>query len=161
MIDRRILVCVAASIAGHFILAASLDQLPPSAVFTASRPIEIRVVSPPPPPAPEREPEPEPPKPAPEVKPLPKPTPTPVPRERPRTPPTRTAIQDVAPVDTPPVAHAPTTTDTTTTPRFGVTLESTSQGGRGPAVPVGNTLSPGAGSATSTGPVKPLAAPVV
>jgi TonB family protein len=66
---------------------------------------------------------------------------------------------DAAPVDTPPVDHPPTTADTTTTPVFGVTMESTSQAGHGPAMPVGNTVHP-APAGTTGGPVKPLAAPV-
>jgi TonB family protein len=67
--------------------------------------------------------------------------------------------RDAPPVETPPVDHPTPTTDTTTTPVFGVTMESTSQGGSGPAMPVGNTT-----HAAPTGPpgvpVKPLAAPV-
>src|SRR5439155_13322638 len=61
-------------------------------------------------------------------------------------------------VDTPPVDHPAATTDTTTTPVFGVTMESTSQAGSGPTMPVGNTTRPAPSSPGVA--VKPLAEPV-
>jgi TonB family protein len=56
------------------------------------------------------------------------------------------------------VDHPPVTTDTTTTPVFGVTMESTSQAGGGPAMPGGNTTRP-APARTPGAPVKPLLEP--
>src|SRR5262249_32992724 len=85
--------------------------------------------------------------------------PEPVVHERPRPHDAAPVKHAVAPVDTPPVDHAPATTDTTTTPVFGVTMESTSQAGGGPAMPVGNTTH-AAPTAAPAAPVKPLAAPV-
>jgi len=50
----------------------------------------------------------------------------------------------VAPVakDTPPPDHPAVTTDTTETPTFGVSMESTSQAGGGPSMPVGSPGGP-------------------
>ena len=66
---------------------------------------------------------------------------------------------DAQPVDTP-TDHPPVTTDTTTTPVFGVTMESTSQAGTGPAMPVGNTARPTQPAAPAAAAVKPLAEPI-
>ena len=150
-IDWRLGICAIASVAGHLAFARGLDYLPARPNTPENRIVTVRVVEPPAP-APEPEPvkPPEPPKPEP-VK--------PIVHERPRPHDAPVARHDAAPVDTPPVDHPPVTTDTTTTPVFGVTMESTSQGGTGPAMPVGNTTR-AAPAAPSAAPVKPLAEPV-
>lgn len=151
IVDWRLGVCALASIGGHVVLTRALGYLPPRPPTPENRIVTVRVVEPPAP-APEPEPvkSPEPPK----VEPV-----KPVVHERPRAHDAPVARQDVAPVDTPPVDHPPATTDTTTTPVFGVTMESTSQGGTGPAMLVGNTTR-AAPAAPSAAPVKPLAEPV-
>jgi protein TonB len=152
MIDRRLAVCAVVSVAGHLAFAHGLDYLPARATAPEQRIVAVRVIEPPPAP----EPEPEPPKPLEPPKP-PEPV-KPVVHERPQ--PRAPAVQhDAPPVDTPPTDHAPVTTDTQTTPVFGITMESTSQGGSGPAMPVGNTTR-AAPTAPATAAVKPLAAPV-
>jgi len=149
--DRRLWICAIVSVAGHAVLARALDHLPANEAPRAPPPVvQVRVIEPAIP-----EPPPEPPRPEP-AKPEP---PPPQPHERPRPRPPAAARHDVTPVDTPPVDHPPATTDTTTTPVFGVTMESTSQAGAGPAMAVGNTTRP-APAATPGVAVKPLAAPV-
>jgi protein TonB len=66
------------------------------------------------------------------------------------------------PKDTPPPDHPPPPGPTSDEPVFGVSMESTSQGGSGPAMPVGNTVrpQPKQGSAAARQDVKPLAEPV-
>lgn len=149
-VDWRLGICALASIAGHLAFARGLDYLP-ARPQTTERIVTVRVVEPPAP-APEPEPvkPPEPPKPEP-VK--------PIVHERPRQHDAPVAKHDAAPIDTPPVDHPPATTDTTTTPVFGVTMESTSQAGTGPAMPVGNTTH-AAPTVPSAAPVKSLAEPV-
>lgn len=150
IVDRRLVICAIASVAGHFAFARALDHLPANVAPPAPpRIVQVHVIEPPIP-----EPPPEPPKPEP-----PKPEPAkPQVHERPRDRPP-VAKHDAPPVDTPPVDHPPETTETTTTPVFGVTMESTSQHATGPAMPVGNTTRP-APTGTPGVPVKPLAAPV-
>ncbi len=150
MTDWRLGVCVALSILGHFAFERGLQYLPPRDHPLPPQTVAVRVITPP-----ARDPEPEPIKPEP-VKPE---DPKPIVHEKPRPQKIAAAKQAATPVDTPPVDHAPITTDTTTTPTFGVTMESTSQGGRGPAMPVGNTLHAAPGG-SGTAPVKPLAEPV-
>ncbi|HEU4732126.1 MAG TPA: energy transducer TonB, partial [Kofleriaceae bacterium] len=79
--------------------------------------------------------------------------------ERPRPHAPQAVPREAPPVDTPPVDHPPATTDTTTTPVFGVTMESTSQASAGPAMPVGNTTRAAPTAAPGAAP-KPLAEPV-
>lgn len=150
MIDRRLAICAIVSVAAHFAFARGLDHLPRRTDQPAPQIVQVRVVEPPKPPEPEPEPEP----PAPPEPPRPEPPKQVHERPRPRAPEVK---RDVAPVDTPPT-DTPATTDTTTTPVFGVTMQSTSQAGSGPAMPVGNTTKPapaGTGAA-----VKPLTEPV-
>jgi periplasmic protein TonB len=148
--DRRLVICAIASVAGHFAFARTLDHLPANVAPPAPpRIVQVHVIEPPIPEPPPEPPPPEPPKPEP-VKPQV--------HERPRDH-APVAKHDAPPVDTPPVEHPPNTTDTTTTPVFGVTMESTSQTGTGPAMPVGNTTRP-APTAAPGAAVKPLAAPV-
>jgi TonB family protein len=150
IVDRRLAICAIASVAGHLALGRGLDALPPRPQTPEQRIVTVRVVEPP---APTPEPEPvRPPEPAMAPAPV-----KPVVHERPR-PHAPAARPDAAPVDSAPVDHPPVATDTTTSPVFGVTMESTSQAGTGPAMPIGNTT-----HAAPTAPaaqVKPLAEPV-
>ncbi len=149
----KLLVAAAASLVAHVAIARALDSLPEQDPPPPDR-VEIRVMSPP---EPAKEPEPEPAK-----MPDPPPTPkaTPIVHDKPRARPPQAQIVAATPKDTPPADHAPVATGTTDKPVFGVTLESTSQGGTGPAMPIGNTTraQPGATAAPSS--VEPLAAPV-
>ena len=151
IVDRRLAICAIASVAGHLAFARGLDHLPPRPRTPERQIVTVRVVEPPataPPPEPVKPPEPaRPPEPA-----------KPVVHERPRSQ-APVARHDAPPVDTPPVDTPPATADTTTTPVFGVTMQSTSQAGTGPAVPVGNTTRP-APTAPTAAAVKPLAEPV-
>lgn len=143
LVDRRLLVAAVASFLGHFVIAHALDELPPYAVTAVPRRIEVSVVEPPAPP-----PEPEPPPPEP-----PSPPSEPVVQERPRPRTPAPVRESVAPE--PAASETPSTATTTTTspsgpPVFGVTMESTSQGGT-TNVPVGNTAAP-APAATAAAP---------
>lgn len=151
--DRRLVICAIVSVAGHFAFARGLGYLPPRQQTPERRIVSVRVVEPPapePPPEPVKPPAPEPPKPEPVKT---------IVHERPRPREAVAVKRDVPPVDTPPVDHPPATTDTTTTPVFGVTMESTSQAGTGPAMPVGNTAHPAPIAPAGTQ-VRPLAEPV-
>lgn len=152
---EKLLVCVIASIAVHAALGAILEQLPELPPVVAARKITVTVEDKKPPPPPE--PPPEPPKP-PEPKSLPPPVKQPV-HEAPRPHPPKAVVQPAPPKDTPPPEHAPVTPDTTDDAAFGASIESTSQAGTGPAVPVGNTTAPAAHEG-SAAPVKPLAQPI-
>ena len=150
IVDRRLVICAIASVAGHFAFARALDYLPANVALPAPpRIVQVQVIEPPVP-----EPPPEPAKPEP---PPPEPV-KPQVHDRPRDK-APVAKHDAQPVEAPPVEHPPNTTDTTTTPVFGVTMESTSKTGTGPAMPVGNTTRP-APTATPGAAIKPLAAPV-
>jgi len=147
----RLAICAVVSVAGHVVLARGLDYLP-GRVDPPPPPqiVQVQVVQPPvaePPPEPPKPPEPAKPEPPKQI------------HEPPRAREPVAVKHDVAPVDTPPVDHPPATTDTTQTPVFGVTMESTSQAGTGPALPVGNTTR-AAPTQTAAGPVRPLAEPV-
>jgi periplasmic protein TonB len=154
VIDPRLLICAAVSVIGHFALAKALERLPERPAVAVDRKIEVRVVAPPAPPPPEPPKAPEPtPEPVPVVKPVPQVAPT---KATPRR--VQPTVQDVIPPSTPVAPNAAVVEQAATTPVFGVTLESTSTGGKGPAMPVGNTAAPTAGPATATGP-GPQAAP--
>ncbi len=152
MIDKRILICAAVSVLGHFALGEALSTLPPRPPPVYDRKIQVTVIQPekpePPPPEPPKPPEPEP-----EVKPEPK-----VVREK-VVRPVQATVHDTIAKDVPIADHAVVATESTAQPVFGVTMESTSTGGGGPAVPVGNTTTPTPGAATSAA-AKPVAAPV-
>src|SRR6185436_1351002 len=108
----RLAIAAIASVVGHYVLARSLDHLPPRPPVPPPPIVAVRVVEPPqPPPEPPKPPEPPPPAPPPKV------------HERPRPHEPAAVQRDTPPVETPPVAQ-PATTDTTTTPTFGVTLQS-------------------------------------
>lgn len=151
IVDRRLVICAIVSIAGHFAFARGLEYLPPRAPTPERQIVSVRVVEPPapePPPEPVKPPEP------PRAEPV-----KPVVHERPRPHEAQVARHDTPPVDTPPVDHPPAEADTTTAPVFGVTMESTSQAGTGPAMPIGNTAHPAPAAPAGTQ-VKPLAEPV-
>ena len=156
----RILLCLVASVLAHALAVQALERLPEEQKQRRPQTVTVRIVNPPPP-APEPPPEPPPPPPPP-----PPPTPTivhEVPTEQPL--PRRSHLPppppDAVPKDTPPSERAVTSGPSTTTPTFGFSLESTSESGSGPAMPVGNTLQvPQTGPAVAPTKVKPLAAPV-
>src|SRR5207248_3124053 len=110
----------------------------------------IRVVSPPPPPEP-------PPEPAPALEPTP---PRPIPHERPRQRPAPLSARDVPPKDLPPPDRPPVEGEVSATPVFGVTMDSTSQAGRGPSMPIGNSARGPIARPDAPAAPKPLAAPV-
>jgi protein TonB len=149
---EKLLVCAAASLVLHVVIGLGLDELPETTIPVREK-VAIRVVEP------KREPpklEPEPAKPPEPPKPTEKPKDV---HEAPRPQPTRATTQAEHPKDVPPPVTAAPTTDTTDTPVFGTTMESTSTVGNGPHVPIGNTphMEVGAGSAA---PVKHLSEPV-
>lgn len=146
----RLVACAVLSIVGHLVLREALEELPARPAPAAARPLAIRIVDPPPPPPP-----PEPPPPPPPPKPPEPDRPKPV-HERPRVRPVQPALRAEAPREAPSLDATPTAADTTPTPVFGVTMSSTSQGGTGPAVPVGNTTRP---APAGRGDSKPLLAP--
>jgi protein TonB len=153
MIDRNLIICALVSVAGHLALASGLDNgLPPVDRSEAPQRVTVRVVQPPPKPEEPPPPPPEPPKP-----PEPPPKPKIVEKKiapKPTTQPPITTPTTEPPPQTPPLSSTSTTGDPNAKPKFGVSMESTSQGGK-TSVPVGNTTSPTAPS-TETGPPKPL-----
>lgn len=139
MIDQRILICAVLSLVGHAVFGELLTQLPERPPNVVKPPLVVRVIQPPPP---------EPPPPEPPPPPPPEPVPTPVPavakqapHPRPVAPPARPPPVDTPP---PPVTAPATGPATTTQPVFGVSMESTTGGGNGPAMQVGNTTAPSA-----------------
>lgn len=149
-----------ASVVAHAALAAYLQGLPELPPVQRPSSVQVQVVAPPPP---VPEPEPEPPKPEPAPKPaelqVHEIAKVPPPTYKPRV--TRQLADKVPPKQPPPTERPATSGDTTDEPVFGVTMESTSAGGSGPSVPVGNTLqTKEAGPPTPPAKVKPLAAPV-
>jgi protein TonB len=146
----KIVVCIAVSVGAHFAIErglASLPEVPPP-----KRPVlTMRVIQPP-----KRAVAPEPP---PEPKPVePPPEPKTAVHEKSRA--QKAVVHDVVPKDSPPPDRPAVTADTSSTPVFGTTMESTSQGGTGPAVPIGNTTKATPTGAPNTGAVKPLGEPV-
>ncbi|HJX55050.1 MAG TPA: TonB family protein [Polyangia bacterium] len=144
----RLLVCAVVAVVGHLLLIGGAIHLPPRA--EAARPVVVQVLLKVPPPEPEKPPEPE---------------ATPEAQPAHQAPPRRRAMSEAPrrenpPKNPPPTERPATGTDTTTTPVFGISMESTSSAGTGPALPVGNTLQTKPGR-TKTAPseVKPLAAP--
>jgi protein TonB len=137
--DWRLLVCAGLSVASHLALARGLQHLP-KRTEAAKRIISLRVVSPPPSVEPPPEPAVAPPAPAPRPA---------VARVRPhlRTP---TPVTQQPPSEEPPPPEAPHPTNSGSAgPIFGISMESTSQAGSGPALAVGHTsggAEPGAGN---------------
>jgi TonB family protein len=98
--------------------------------------VSIRVVAPPPP-----EPPPEP------AQPKPEPTPKPTPAEHVRARRAAPVAEPTTPKDVPPPEHPPAPSATAGTPVFGVSMESTSQAGTGPSMPIGSPGGPRTGHA--------------
>jgi protein TonB len=151
--DRRIFVCVALSVAAHVALAHGLSGLPKRAESPRKRLVSIRVVSPPPAPEP----------PAEQVVAQPVPTPRAAPRAQARPHAAPQVPPDVVPKDVPPPEHAAASSGTAAGPVFGISMESTSQAGGGPSMPVGSPTRPtaepgGAGHGTNKEASEPVAA---
>lgn len=156
---QRIVACLVASVLVHALAVRALGQLPEEDRQPKPVAVTVQIVSPPP----AAEPPPELPPPPPEA---PKEVPTivhemptqPQPRHARLPPPPK---PDAVPRNTPPSERAATSGPTTDTPQFGFSLESTSESGSGPAMPVGNTLQvPQGEPSVAAKHVKPLAAPV-
>lgn len=148
IVDRPILICVVASVLGHFALGEALSTLPPRPTPVYDHKVTVAVVPPPqpaPPPEPPPPPEPEPEK-LPDVKPEVKPDPKPTPKRAAPKISQVPLVNDTAPKDTPIAAGAVVGQQSDAPPVFGVSMESTSQGGTGANVPVGNTQQPAAPS---------------
>ena len=149
--SARLLTCVVVAVVGHLLLIRGVVHLPRQA--EAAPPVVVQVVLRAPPPEPEKPAEPE-------------AAAEPKAQAIHQAPARRRAMTD-APrrenvLKNPPPTERPSTgTDTTTTPVFGISMESTSSAGTGPALPVGNTLQikPGRVKVAAAN-VKPLAAPV-
>ena len=147
--DWRLPICAVVSIAGHIALARGLGRLPRHEDHLPRRKVSIRVIAPPPP----EEPPPEP------VR-APEPPPK-VPHERPRARVAPVAAETPPPKIVPPPEQPPAPAGDTA-PVFGVSMESTSQAGSGPAMPVGRTprptLAPRADADPTRGGVTPVPA---
>ena len=153
MIDRRILICAALSIVGHFAIGEALSTLPPRDPPRIVQKVEVSVVTPPPAPAPPEPPPPEPPKPPEPPPPVP-PPPVAKPAVRPKAvSQAPVAVADPLPATSEPVAGAVVQPAGEAQPVFGVSMESTSTAGK-TAAPVGNTTAPQAGTGTPTGEAK-------
>jgi protein TonB len=147
---QRLGICAVASVAAHLLLARSTSHLPRLAA--AAPPVVVRVAlrEPPPPPPPE-----------PEAKPAEKPQPVhELPTRRARAP---VASPRPAPPKPVPPTERPDQSETAgNTPVFGISMESTSSAGSGPAMRVGNTLQtkPRDHAGEAAVGARPLAAPV-
>jgi periplasmic protein TonB len=140
--DSRLLVCAGVSFAAHVAVANGLQHLPKRAE-AVRRIISLRVVSPPP----AVEPPPEPTAPTPESAPK-----SPVARVRPLAHRVPVARRERVEQDVPPPDRPESPIDAVASPTFGVTMESTSAAGGGPAMPVGQTSGGvGAGNADDDG----------
>lgn len=154
----RLLVGAAISFVGHILFAQGATLLPEQTDEPRPASVRVRLIE-----APPKQQEP-PPDPEPEPEPVP-PTHPIEPRrvEHPRTPTVAPAHVDPD-QETPPTERPADDANATTTPSFGVSMESTSRGGTGPSVPIGNTLQvrPKDSTAAPAGSaaVAPLAAPV-
>ena len=139
----RLGICVAASVASHVFLARGTAHLPPR--VEAAKPVVVRVqlTEPLPPPEPELPP------PQPEAtEPKKQPVHEPPPR-RSRMVAANVPRQVNAPRQLTPTERPATTGPTTDTPVFGISMESTSAGGTGPSMAVGNTLQTRPGKRTN------------
>ena len=160
MYGNRLGISVAIAVVLHVVAAYLLLRLPEQPRLQRPVVVEMRVVDPPKPPD---QPPPEPPKPEPEApKPEVVPTEQPQPLEMHKVQPQALHVTARADKthDTPRSERAVTTGDSTDTPTFGFSIESTSESGRGPAMPVGNTLQVPSGGPAVDKP-KALAAPVL
>jgi len=150
---EKLAAAAVASLVVHVAIERGLERLPPRAPPAEPKKLAIQLVEPPRKPPLEVV---EPPKPP---EPKPDPTPPKVVHEPPRV---HAPAQHVAakPIDTPPPDRVTKPSDSNDEPVFGVTMESTSQGGHGPAVPVGNTSRPTPGAGSAAHDVKPPPEPV-
>jgi TonB family protein len=145
----RLLVCAVVAVVGHLLLWRGAGHMRPQAEVARSVVVQV-LLKPPPEPVPPPEPE---------------ATPEPTTQPTRQAPARRRAMTDAArrenpPKNPPPTERPATGTDTTTMPVFGISMESTSSAGTGPALPVGNTLQTRPGRAkVAAAEVKPLAAP--
>jgi TonB family protein len=149
--SARLLVCAVVALLGHWLLLRGVVHLPPQSEVVPS--VVVQVVLKAPPPEPEKPAEPE-------ATPEPQTQPTHQPPQRRRAMADAPRRENVA-RNPPPTERPATGTDTTTTPVFGISMESTSSAGTGLAMPVGNTLQTKPTHAkVAAAEVKPLAAPV-
>ena len=149
--SARLLVCAVVALLGHWLLLRGVVHLPPQPEVVPS--VVVQVVLKAPPPEPEKPAEPE-------ATPEPQTQPTHQPPQRRRAMADAPRRENVA-RNPPPTERPATGTDTTTTPVFGISMESTSSAGTGLAMPVGNTLQTKPTHAkVAAAEVKPLAAPV-
>ena len=144
MTDLRIAICLIATEVLHYVLSRGLEELPQ---LQRDHKIEVAIVEPPPqpPPEPPKEPEPEPKQDQPHEQPKPQ---------------KAAAKPAEQPKETPPPVNAPATSDTSDTPIYGVSMESTSTVGNGPVVPIGNTTRVAPDAGVVAGAPKPLPEPV-
>lgn len=158
MYGGRLGISIAGAVVLHVAAAYFLSQLPEQPRLQRPVVVEMRVVEPPKPP---EQPPPEPEKPQEAPKPEPQPTQEAPPLEMHQVQPQalRVSARTDRTHNTAPSERAVTTGDATDTPTFGFSIESTSEGGKGPAMPVGNTLMVPSGGPAVAKP-KPLAAPV-
>jgi protein TonB len=127
--ESRLLVCAVLSVAGHLALAKGLHRLPKRA-DNAKRIISLRVISPPP----ALDPPPEP-----AAAPQPPAAPRQVTHQHARVRTAPPVAPDVPRQETPPPERPALTNNGPAGPVFGITMESTSQAGSGPAMAVGHT----------------------
>jgi TonB family protein len=154
---RRLAICAAASIAGHFLLARGSAHLPPRVEAAPAVVLRVELHE-----APLLEPEPEPPQAKPEETAASKQVVHEAPTRRSRKATSEPAVQVKVPKEAAPTER-PAATDTGALPVFGISMESTSSAGNGPAMPVGNTLQVtprGRAGDSEAAAVRPVAAPV-
>ena len=154
---RRLAICAAASVAGHLLLARGSAHLPPRVEAAPAVVLRVELREPPIP-----EPEPESPDPETEQTAASKQPVHEAPTRRARKATSEPPVQVKAPKEATPTER-PASTDTGATPVFGISMESTSSAGSGPAMPVGNTLQVhprGRAGETEAGAIKPVMAPV-
>jgi TonB family protein len=158
MYGNRLGISIALAVILHIVAALILSNLPEQPRLQRPVTVEMRVIDPPKPPD---QPPPEPEKPKEPEKIEPTPTEQPKPLEMLKVQPQAMHVSARADKthDTPRSERAVTTGDSTDTPTFGFSLESTSESGKGPAMPVGNTLQAPSGGPREDKP-KALAAPV-
>ena len=155
MYTGRLLTSIALAAILHMALAYFLAQLPEQPRLQKVT-VEMRVVDPPPS-APEPPPEPE--KPKEPEKPLDQPLEKPLEAQQQKPQAMHVTARADKTHDTAKSERAVVTDNSTDVPTFGFSIESTSESGKGPAMPVGNTLQVPSGGPREDKP-KALAAPV-
>ena len=158
MYGNRLGISVALAVVLHVAAAFLLSRLPDQPRLQRPVTVEMRVVDPPKPPD---QPPPEPPKPEEPAKVEPTPTePKPLEMQQQKPQAMHVSARADKTHDTARSERAVVTGDSTDTPTFGFSIESTSESGKGPAMPVGNTLQAPSGGPREDKP-KALAAPVL